>query len=76
MECEHIFTDALASLKAGGRYRTFVDLERRCGDFPRATWHMPDGQVEVTVWCSNRATSSGSISVSKCGRGCGIWIRP
>ncbi len=47
------FADALARLQAEGRYRIFADLERRCGEFPRATWHGPGGPIEVTVWCSN-----------------------
>ncbi len=50
---EQVFADAIASLRADGRYRTFADLERQCGRFPRATWYSPDGPVEVTVWCSN-----------------------
>jgi 5-aminolevulinate synthase len=36
---------------APGRYRVFADLERRCGQFPRAFDHHIG--AEVTVWCSN-----------------------
>ena len=53
MDYTRYFSDAINRLKAEDRYRVFADLERRCGDFPRATWHGPQGAVEVTVWCSN-----------------------
>ena len=45
---------ALTRLHAEGRYRTFIDVERKCGAFPRATWCHPDGSArEITVWCGN-----------------------
>ena len=50
---DQLFADTISRLKAEGRYRIFADLERRCGHFPKAIWHGPDGAVEVTVWCSN-----------------------
>jgi 5-aminolevulinate synthase len=53
MDYTRYFSDAIGRLKAEDRYRVFADLERRCGNFPRATWHGPNGTVEVTVWCSN-----------------------
>jgi 5-aminolevulinate synthase len=53
MDYQRFFGDALAGLKAEGRYRVFADLERCAGDFPRARRHA-DGTVdEVVVWCSN-----------------------
>lgn len=48
---EKHFEQAVDALKAEGRYRVFMDLARRAGEFPVAT----DAQtgLPVTVWCSN-----------------------
>jgi 5-aminolevulinate synthase len=51
MDYEAFFSDRLARLHREGRYRVFADLERRCGNYPRAWDHRIGG--EVTVWCSN-----------------------
>jgi 5-aminolevulinate synthase len=51
MDYESLFKQRLDALRAEGRYRSFADLERRCGGFPRAFDHRLGG--EVTVWCSN-----------------------
>ncbi len=53
MNYESFFRDQLERLRDEGRYRVFADLERRAGDFPRATHHSSRGPVAVTVWCSN-----------------------
>ena len=46
--------DALNRLHEEGRYRTFIDIERKNGQFPHATWHRPDGSdMPITVWCGN-----------------------
>jgi 5-aminolevulinate synthase len=51
MDYESFFKDRLDTLRAEGRYRVFADLERRCGQFPRAFDHRIG--AEVTIWCSN-----------------------
>ena len=47
------FEALLAQTKLEGRYRTFVELERIVGSFPKAIWHSAAGAKQVTVWCSN-----------------------
>ncbi len=45
---------ALQRLHDEGRYRTFIDIERRKGQFPHAVWRKPDGtERDITVWCGN-----------------------
>ena len=45
---------ALQRLHDEGRYRTFIDIERKRGQFPHATHVRADGtQRDVTVWCGN-----------------------
>jgi 5-aminolevulinate synthase len=54
MDYEAFFRRELDKLKSEGRYRVFANLERRRGDFPRATYRDAAGrQKMVTVWCSN-----------------------
>ena len=53
MDYETYFAGELDTLREDGRYRTFAELERQAGAFPRATRHAGGGTGEVTVWCSN-----------------------
>jgi 5-aminolevulinate synthase len=54
MDCEAQLDLALNRLHEEGRYRTFIDIERRQGQFPHAVWTRPDGtEKEITVWCGN-----------------------
>ena len=42
---------ALTRLHDEGRYRTFIDIERRQGHFPQSIWRRPDGaEQDITVW--------------------------
>jgi 5-aminolevulinate synthase len=45
---------AINRLHSEGRYRSFIDIERRKGAYPHAVWRKPDGsEADITVWCGN-----------------------
>ena len=80
MDFDAIFRTQIDRLKSDGNYRVFAELERRCGDFPRATRHGPKGAEDVTVWCSNDYLGMGHHpdvvramvdTVQACGTGAG-----
>src|ERR1700726_893738 len=50
-DSETFFQSRLEQIRAEGRYRTFADLKRRVGGYPRAFDHSL--KSDVTVWCSN-----------------------
>ncbi len=55
---------ALKRLHDEGRYRTFIDIERRRGHFPHAIWTRPDGtETAITVWCGNDYLGMGQHPV-------------
>jgi len=56
--------DAIRRLHEEGRYRTFIDIERRNGRFPHAVWTRPDGtERDITVWCGNDYLGMGQHPV-------------
>lgn len=80
MDFDALFTSQLDQLKADGNYRVFADLERRCGNFPRADNHKDGALRDVTVWCSNDYLGMGQNAtvvsamvdaVQSCGTGSG-----
>ena len=81
MDFASYFQDRLSTLKSEGNYRIFADLEKRCGSFPKAERHRPDGtKEEVTIWCSNDYLGMGQHpdvvqamvdAVQTCGTGAG-----
>ncbi len=64
MDYNAILDTALGNLHKEGRYRTFIDIERRNGQFPHAIWRKPDGaEAEITVWCGNDYLGMGQHPV-------------
>ena len=80
MNYEAFFRKQIDSLRREGNYRVFADLQRRAGNFPRATHFRERGQQQVTVWCSNDYLGMGQHktvleamheALDSCGAGAG-----
>ena len=64
MDFDAALDQALTRLHDEGRYRTFIDIERKKGNFPQALWNKPDGtQQQITVWCGNDYLGMGQHPV-------------
>jgi 5-aminolevulinate synthase len=80
MNYEAFFQRQIDGLHRDGNYRVFADLQRRAGQFPRATHHHKRGPRQVTVWCSNDYLGMGQHktvleamheALDSCGAGAG-----
>ncbi len=80
MDYEKFFSDRIDALHQEGRYRVFADLERKSGEFPKATNHGSVDKDDVTVWCSNDYLGMGQNetviaamheALDRCGAGAG-----
>ena len=80
IDYQSLIASHIDKLKAENRYRYFVELERKAGSHPYATWHSESGERQVTVWCSNdylgmgqspHAIKAMSESVKEHGTGAG-----
>jgi len=55
---------AIKRLHDEGRYRTFINIERKQGQYPHAVWNKEDGTTApVTVWCGNDYLGMGQHPV-------------
>jgi len=79
MDYQGFFKTALDDLRTQGNYRVFANLERHCGQFPRATRRNGDAS-DVTIWCSNDYLGMGQHpkvleamheALDRCGAGAG-----
>ena len=64
MDYDNQLDIAINRLHEEGRYRTFIDIERRQGQFPHAQRTREDGSTqEITVWCGNDYLGMGQHPV-------------
>ena len=58
-ETHPLLSNAITALKAEGRYRVFTDILRERGSYPKARLSLPQGNRDITVWCSNDYLNMG-----------------
>ena len=57
---QRVFENAVADIRAEGRYRVFADIKRERGSFPKARLRLSDGSArDIIVWCSNDYLGQG-----------------
>ena len=64
MDFDKLFDEQLNLLRSEGNYRVFANLERTCGEFPKA-YNINENRSEVTVWCSNDYLGMGQSKIVK-----------
>jgi len=57
------FEKLVEDLKSDGRYRTFNDILRERGDFPRSIWYGPYAPKQIVNWCSNDYLGMGQNQI-------------
>ena len=60
MDYESFFSKQISALKDEGRYRIFIDLERRAGAFPLATHHDRVSQGSLMAQCPAHGATFGA----------------
>ncbi|MCH2093878.1 MAG: 5-aminolevulinate synthase [Rhodobacteraceae bacterium] len=63
MDFDALFNTQLDALREEGNYRIFAELERKCGQHPRARNYHEGQERDVTVWCSNDYLGMGHSPV-------------
>ncbi len=80
MNYESFFRKQLDGLRRDGNYRSFANIQRQAGEFPRATHLRARVRASVTVWCSNDYLGMGQhpqvlaamhAALDRCGAGAG-----
>ncbi len=80
MNYESFFRKQLDGLRREGNYRSFANIQRQAGEFPRATHLRERVRAPVTVWCSNDYLGMGQHpqvlaamheALDRCGAGAG-----
>ncbi len=78
MDYQEFFQEQLCALRDDGNYRVFVELERKCGGFPKA--RRANEASDVVIWCSNDYLGMGQhpkvlgamqSALTRCGAGAG-----
>jgi 5-aminolevulinate synthase len=59
MKYNEIFGAAVNEIRKEGRYRVFADVKRVQGAFPQARLRTPEGERDITIWCSNDYLGQG-----------------
>lgn len=57
------FEDIINELKREGKYRTFNDILRERGSFPRSIWYGPYAPKQIVNWCSNDYLGMGQNQI-------------